>query len=170
MLETLGIKHYDNSPSLSIRRKLDELCNGKKYPFDDSVKYREVFFPEFKHELKIIAPPPSPANQYNCFAYALGLSQWVRTYTFNQAILNKDLKETDKPTEGDIAVYFSGKLLKHAGKYKTLSEVISKWAGGPVFQHKTFMCPATYGDLVRYFKAASVEEAQWIFKNYPVLN
>lgn len=164
------MKYYNNVPSSKIRKKLDSLCNGENYPFDHPIKYMQVFFPEFASCLEIVSPPPQRVSQYNCFAYALGLDLWVRTYTFYQAVLNRDLKETETPAEGDIVVYYENNLIKHAGKYESRSKVISKWAGGPIFKHETFMCPATYGDSVKYFKSVAKEDSKKILGKYPVLN
>lgn len=146
------------------------MCMAKNYPFDDPIKYREVFFPEFADHLEVVSAPPQPHEQYNCFAYALGVPEWVRTYTFSQAVSNNDLLEASEPSSNDLVVYFDGTQIRHAGRYFSEKEVISKWAGGPIFRHETFMCPATYGNIVKYFKAVSRDKALWICNQYPVLN
>lgn len=151
------------------RKRLEELSDPKKFLFDDPVKYKEVYFPEFDSRLKVISAPPEKADQYNCFAYALRLNKWVRAYTFNKAIENKNLIPTTIPKKGDIVVY-SDKNIRHAGRYISKNKVRSKWAGGAVFEHDTFMCPAHYGDKVDFYKAVSMKEAEEIFNKYPVLN
>lgn len=168
MANTLNF--YQGDPPITTRKRLNNLCMAENYPFDDPRKYKEVFFPEFSEELRVISPPPEEADQYNCFAYALGLSELVKHYAFSQAITNQDLKEIDNPVEGDLVVYFDGIGIRHAGKYMSNTDVISKWARGPVFLHQVFMCPATYGNVIKYFGKISEEKAEWIFNNYPVLN
>jgi hypothetical protein len=126
-----------------------------------AVNYKQVFFPEFTSSLEIVSPPLQRVSQYNCFAYALGLDVWVRTHTFHQAVLNQDIKETEAPKSGDIVVYYEGNLIKHAVKYESQSKVISKWAGGPIFKHETFMCPATYGNGFMHSRRIIDEGYRW---------
>lgn len=164
---------YDpTNPSEKVRRRLDDLCNGKKYPFDEPLRYKAVFFPEFNGKLIVESPPLSRENQYNCFGYALGLTEWVRTTVMVQALTNHDLSPTNNPQVGDIVIYHHNTLhnVRHAGRYFSAEEVISKWAGSPIFRHKTFLCPLQYGDRVSFYKAVSKEFAEGLIAKYPIPN
>lgn len=164
---------YDPAnPPENVRRRLDELCKGENYPFDNPVKYKTVFFPEFDGKLIVESPPPARENQYNCFGYALGLTIWVRTTVMAQALTNHDLSPTDNPQVGDIVIYHDNTLpnVRHAGRYFSATEVISKWAGSPVFRHKTFLCPLQYGDRINFYKAVSKEFAEGLIAKYPIPN
>lgn len=167
-----SLKQYDSeNPPEDLRRRLDELCKGKNYPFDDPLRYKTVFFPEFDGKLIVEVTPPPRRNQYNCFAYALGLDIWVRTTVMAQTVANGDLSQTENPQAGDIVIYLDTPTnIRHAGRYFSKTEVISKWATGPLFRHETFMCPFQYGNRVMYYKAVSKEFAESLISKYPIPN
>lgn len=166
------MKLYKGNPSPQIRERLDKLCNPKFRLFDDPVQFRKVFFPEFKKNLALIAPPPDGDKQYNCYGYALGLTDWVGLYVIAQALKNNALIRSTEPKSGDLVVYFdqSEKYIRHAARYTSDEEVKSKWAGGPVFQHYVFFCPMTYGDRVDYFRSLDAKTAKELVNKYPAPN
>lgn len=143
---------YNNTPPLKIRKRLDELCNAKKYPFDDPIKYKQVFFPEYTGKLIVVEPPPDKDRQRNCFAYALDHPVWVKSFTIAKIMQLGTMQLTNLPNENDIAIYYDGEIIKHGARYVSENKVVSKWAGGPVMIHDNFMCPATYGNTIRYYK------------------
>ncbi len=162
---------YDKiNPLLKTRKRLEQLSNPKKRLFDDPIKYNSVYFPEFDNLLKVLAPPPLAVDQFNCYAYALRLSKWVHKYTLVQALEKKHLIPTASPKKGDIVIYFGESRINHAGRYISESKVKSKWAGGPTFEHDTFMCPTHYGNRVEYYNAITIDEAEKIFSRYPIPN
>ena len=111
-------------------------------------------------------------RKYNCFAHALGITEWVVSAVIAQAIKNNDLKPTENPRSGDIVIYCESSLdyIRHAGKFISGKVVSSKWASGSVFKHDTFMCPIQYGDRVAYFHAIDLELAQELVKKYEDFN
>lgn len=158
------------SQKIDVRKRFEDLSNPKLRLFDDPDKYKAVYFPEFKDKLTVVSPPPDKDHQFNCFAYALGLSEWVPKYTFVKAIENEDLINTITPQEGDVIVYSANGIVCHAGIYVSDSKVRSKWAGGPIFEHDTLDCPAHYGSDIKYYKAISTSKAQEVVGKYPVPN
>ncbi len=162
---------YNDNPSIKTRKRFDELCIGEKFPFNHPTNYVAVFFPEFEKALSVISPP-NINERYNCFAYALGVTEWVVSSVIAQAIKNNDLIPTDNPKNGDIVIYCESSLdyIRHAGKFVSEQVVQSKWASGPVFEHETFMCPLRYGDKATYFKAIDRELVHKLVKKYKDFN
>ena len=162
---------YNGNPSQERRKRLNELCNGEKFPFNHKTKYKSVFFPEFENVLSVVLPPDIN-RKYNCFAHALGVTEWVVSAIIAQAVRNNDLKPTENPRSGDIMIYCESSLdyIRHAGKFVSEQVVQSKWASGPVFEHETFMCPLRYGDKATYFKAIDRELVHKLVKKYKDFN
>lgn len=156
-------------PYKSTRQRLDELC---KPPFDDPKKYVDVFFPEFSFLLEAIAPPPPRNHQFNCFAYALELGRWVHSKLVAELIAQDELTSTDGPELGDIAIYFDKLtyLPTHAGKLSRNSKIISKWAGGPTFEHDPFVAPLSYGNQIEFYSTIDTETAQQLLREYEAYN
>jgi len=53
--------------------------------------------------------------------------------------------------DGDVVVYFSNAVPKHAAKMNG-SRVVSKWGLGHLWEHGLFEVPSIFGDDVRFFK------------------
>jgi hypothetical protein len=62
--------------------------------------------------------------------------------------------------EGDIALYFgeAGRF-KHAGRMLENGRVVSKWGIGHLYEHEVLEVPESYGNILRFFRGLSYEEA-----------
>ncbi|MCH8986593.1 GatB/YqeY domain-containing protein [Patescibacteria group bacterium] len=137
-----------------------------------------------KKELEILKTPPNKQENYNCFIYVLGLANDQELIkecggfiygTFFQKLINEGLLEyTNKPKNGDYILYRDLKnypnMITHIGIINNHNIVTSKWAWGPLFKHKIFDVPESYGDDISYIKAISKEKAKELYKKYKEFN
>lgn len=135
-------------------------------------------------ELEIIKSPPSEDKNYNCFIYALGLEKDQELIeecsgfiydTFFQKLIDEGLlKYIDNPEVGDYILYRDLKnypnMITHIGVISGNDFVISKWAWGPLFKHKVFDVPESYGNDISYIKAISKEKAKELYEKYKEFN
>ncbi len=135
-------------------------------------------------ELEILKPPPDEHKNYNCFIYALGLANNLELIkdcggfiydTFFQKLIDDNLLEyTDKPENGNYILYRDLKnrpdMITHVGIVDEHDMVVSKWAWGPLFKHKIFDVPESYGDDISHIKAISKEKALELYKKYKKFN
>ena len=119
------------------------------------------------------------AKQYNCFAYAFGLTEsqayneivqksaTVRiTGHFVRLYLPPDtLVPAETPAPNDIVIYYYSGLPWHAAIYEGGDMVRSKWGDGPVFTHRILEVPMDYGSP-RPFKVPPRELVEEAFISY----
>jgi len=67
---------------------------------------------------------------------------------------------------GDIVFYFDGNQFKHTGIISSPTRIISKWGVGHLYEHDLFEAPISYGELVRYFRRPTPEDAYSYFTEF----
>lgn len=135
---------------------------------------------ELPPELKILKAPPVAGKNYNCFMYALGLhtskqvlkeSKGFIYGAFFQRLLNEGLLEpTKQPKKGDMILYRKpghfGDEFTHAGVVTNAEYITSKWAWGPLIQHRLFDVPSFYGSSIVYVKKISPARAKKLWEEH----
>jgi len=128
----------------------------------------------FGHRIAILPEGRERMARFNCFAYALGLwnhAEYIRLVVTNNdsAVINSStisemlsegvLAETDPnyASANDIVVYFDNGRVTHAGVVGDKGLVRSKWGANEVHERAVWDVPATYGDVVRYFRKPALE-------------
>jgi len=83
-----------------------------------------------------------------------------------QSLIELLLQEVgpEQAEEGDHVLYF-GQQLEHAGKV-CAGMVESKWGKGHLWQHGVYEVPQRYGDIVRFFRQVSREDAIAAFREF----
>jgi hypothetical protein len=136
---------------------------------------------------KTIVPWLDLRPAWNCFAFALGLSDsdvhdQVSRRTkpsvfadscFVKVLMHRPiLRRADLPAaEGSLALYFPKSddyfqsFPMHAG-IVTNSRILSKWGDGPVLEHDALDVPDTYGDGVWYYRKPSLDTIESAFVEY----
>jgi hypothetical protein len=168
-----------------MRKLLDEIikANGGDNWWKPNLfkKYTQDKLPK---ELEIVKTPPIEEKNYNCFIYALGLASdeaFIKIWqgfiydTFFQKLIDEGILEyTNEPKAGDYILYRDTKnypnMITHIGVLQDDNSIISKWAWGPLFKHKIFDVPESYGDDVSYIKAISKEKALELYEKYKEFN
>lgn len=106
--------------------------------------------------LKIIGEPDTPERQMNCHGFTFNRGSWLPTPEVFQLIQCGVLEEIKKPAVNCIILYIEiGRdipIIYHSGIYLGNGLVRSKWSNGPIFEHKIFNAPASYGKNVRFYK------------------
>lgn len=97
-----------------------------------------------------IADAENYAEEYDCCAYAL---PDLEGRTLIQEVTRViDLPYAETPEPGNLVIYFRDfrKIsFSHMGILLEGLTVVSKWNDGPVFKHKVFCVPASFGDWVK---------------------
>lgn len=168
-----------------MRKLLDEIIHsdrGNNWWKPDL--FLENTLSKLPKELEILENPPRQDTNYNCFIHVLGLSNDNTLIkdcsgfiydTFFQKLLDEGVLEyTDDPQKGDYVLYrdpinYPG-VITHVGIVDDKDAVISKWAWGPLFKHKIFDVPESYGNDILYVKAITKEKALELYKKYKDFN
>ncbi|MFZ2522283.1 MAG: hypothetical protein WAZ40_02700 [Minisyncoccia bacterium] len=169
---------------MDIRKKLDTIMHldgGKNWwtPELFKIKIQTLIPPE----ILILTVPPAPESNYNCFIYALGLSEdkdvlldskgFIYDTFFQKLLDEKLLSHTKSPKNGDYVLYrFSKKypgIITHIG-IKDNNKVVSKWAWGPLMSHSVLDVPESYGDEISYVSAITHSRAKELYMNYRGFN
>jgi hypothetical protein len=85
---------------------------------------------------------------------------------FAEWLLNNWLRELSDPTLGQLALYFSDKIWRHAGFVIAADRITSKWGTFPVYDHDFWEVPISYGNELRFFQRPSREDALPLFLDY----
>jgi hypothetical protein len=112
-------------------------------------------------ELKIVSPPPKYKDNYNCFVFVFGLENDTEFLGGNNPIQQEFIKHlistnllvsSTKPEKGNLIFYKNetGEIT-HGGIMESDDFVVSKWSWGPLFEHKIFDVPSSYGEEVLFF-------------------
>jgi hypothetical protein len=151
-----ALRHLtQNYSGRNVRGQVDEVAHLRKR-FSHSI--RPVVLVEdahpgpgqfncFMHALDMAPPPGAVAKLMERFDHVYPGSEFVRLL-----VERRFLKATSEAREGDLLVYFSEKMPKHAGRIRG-ELVVSKWGLGHVWSHGVFELPSSYGNDVRTFKA-----------------
>lgn len=129
--------------------------------------------------LHILSPPPTKDKNYNCFIYMLGLADTnvVKDsggFLYSDYILHLIdadlLKEVNTQSPGDYILYFNpvdhpGDITHGGILTSDITIVRSKWAWGPLFEHKIFDVPYSYGNVVKYFRRTDKDTRDTYFKH-----
>jgi hypothetical protein len=120
----------------------------------------------------------------NCFAYALRLD---RSALYRSALMDGVLagyiphyastdfmrwflssrRPRQPPTAGNLVVYFIGTSPIHAGIVIGPGVVRSKWGMfRPIFEHRVWHVPSTYGPTVKFFSPVSLARAELSFGRF----
>ncbi|MBU1046383.1 hypothetical protein KKH36_01210 [Patescibacteria group bacterium] len=170
---------------MNIRKKLDEiiLVDG-----GDNWWKPELFIKNtlniLPKEIEVLENPPEYDNNYNCFLYALGLSnnqeiiKDSKGFIYDSFLLKlleeKELEYIDNPQIGDWIIYRDlekyPELISHIGVINDNNKIISKWAWGPLVKHNIFDVPRSYGDDIYYIKSISEDKAKQLYSKYKEFN
>jgi hypothetical protein len=144
-------------------------------------KYTQDILPK---ELEILKTPPNAYENYNCFIYVLGLANdsnlikdcdgFIYDTLFQKLLDDKILEYTNNPQKGDYILYRDlenyPNMITHAGIIEGDNIVVSKWAWGPLFGHKIFDVPESYGNDISYVKSISKNKAGVLYEKYKKFN
>lgn len=132
--------------------------------------------PNLPKELRIVASPPSPEENYNCFAFVFGLESDagflggrnpVQQEFIQHLLLHNILIVTSDPVTGDLVFYESGAgAITHGGIMQSADTVISKWMWGPTIIHNLWDVPSSFGDKVFFCKPVASNEIKDAYENY----
>lgn len=133
-------------------------------------------------KLKMLEIPPDKDKNYNCFLFALGFADDATLIrdcngfiydTFFQKLIDIGLLEyANDPKKDDYILYRNSKYpgaITHIGIMDG-DRVVSKWAWGPLFRHKIFDVPESYGNDVSYIKAIQKEKTKELYYKYKEFN
>jgi hypothetical protein len=129
---------------------------------------------QFGHRIAILPEGRERIARFNCFAYALGLwdhaeytrlvdnksdSAVINSSTISEMLSEGVLVETDPKHlhANDMVVYYDNGTVTHAGVVRDKCLVRSKWGANEVHEHAVWDVPASYGDVVRYFRRPAPE-------------
>lgn len=150
-----------------MRKYLDDIIHLKN-PVENW--YTPELFEKFTREkipfkLVMIAPPPPEGQNYNCYIYALGLKHDSRflgndNWDFMRSLHNEFdamigsgiLRQIEKPEKGCLVMWrIEENAITHVGLMEDSDTAISKWSWGPLFRHKVYDVPASYGDNAEFY-------------------
>jgi len=169
----------------NLRKKLDEIIHindGNNWWNPELFeKYTKNILPG---ELEILGTPPNSNGNYNCFVYALGLSGdrdlvkdcggFIYDTLFQKLLDDGVLEYTKNPQKGDYILYRDLKnypnMITHIGIIGDGDTIVSKWAWGPLFKHKIFDVPESYGDDIFYVKKIAKEKVRELYEKYKKFN
>ncbi len=135
-------------------------------------------------ELQVLENPPDEERNYNCFLHVLGFADdiefvkncggFIYDTFFQRLIDEKELGYTNNPQKGDYILYRDIKnypnMITHIGIVDDKEHIVSKWAWGPLFKHKVFDVPESYGNDISYIKTISKQKAYKLYKKYKEFN
>jgi hypothetical protein len=135
---------------------------------------------QYEHSVSIVKSA-IPLREFNCFEYALGLSDieiyrnmkkkltyagfggvFCNSYFIRWLMDNKLIS-----SHGDLIIYESiyGDLY-HAGISTDKTRVLSKWGSGCIYNHKKLEVPFEYGTMPLSYNKPNAKDALQYFKNY----
>ncbi len=169
----------------NIRKLLDTIVNEKN---EKNWYVPELFqqntLPILPRELKVIALPPLYDENYNCFIYALGLSNnlefikkvsgFIYSPFVKKLIEEGVLRESKEIKKGTIILYTNEKKfpgeIAHAGVMKDKDTVISKWSWGPTLEHSLLSVPLSYGETLKFYHLESTNSVLLAYEKFSALN
>jgi hypothetical protein len=158
---------------------MTEVEDGTQHPV-----LLEALTREFPNTIQIVHSPYLLAR-YTCLVYAFGFTEQpeyvaIASRPFNRVayaspdfahwLLDRYLLEEISPedvSQGDLVFFFNDEgRLRHAGLNLSNGRVLSKWGLGYLYSHATFEVPDSYGNIVRYFRQLTLENALRHFKTF----
>lgn len=164
------------------RNKLDELIRtdgGVNWWNPDL--FVERILPLLPPEIEVIKNPPQESSNYNCFIYALGLSDdldlikdcdgFIYESLIRKFIEERVLSYTETPSEGDYVLYLDDdKEMHHLGIVNSDNTITSKWSWGPLIKHEIWDVPACYGNKIKYLKYIEPDQVKKYYYQYKNFN
>jgi hypothetical protein len=183
MMFNVGAERDD----LGLRSELDRITRafvgdevGRQIPAIAALKSR------FGHDITLEAeaiPSDRKSWKYTCFQHAFDLVDppWLIVTIANAdhlypgsefvAFLTSNVLDTIGPeqvADGDVVVYSSKGIPKHAGKCRA-GRVVSKWGEMHVWRHRLFEVPLRYDSAVLFHRSISRPESVAAFIEYATL-
>lgn len=159
------------------REKLTELIekeDGNKWWYPEEFE-KEIRL-QLHTSLKIIAPPPAYAGNYNCFVFAFGFENEKEFLGGNNPVyqefvkwlLDKNVLEIiEQPSFGDLVFYKDDSdTITHSGIMQSIDDVVSKWMWGATIAHKLWDVPSSFGDKVFFCKNITPSLAKEKYKEF----
>ncbi len=138
---------------------------GSRISLDQLMKKRGMvdanFFDEVESSipssLKIIGEPDTRERQMNCHGFTFNKGVWFPTPNVFQLLTDGNLVELPQPKLNCIILYIDTEreiapIIYHSGIYLGKGMVRSKWSNGPIFEHKIFDSPYSYGENVKFYE------------------
>lgn len=172
----LGIKMGNEA----LRKELQEIASDKDIATHGA--RIAALSSRFDCSIRVLSDyDPTSRENFNCFEYALGLNEQLRNATlvvlsevgvlvdhgfisYLQGLGVLKERSLDDLRDGDLVIYFENTLAQHAGRWSR-GRVISKWAGGLLYDHKPLETPLHYGTPY-YFEAIPGPKAKDYFLRY----
>lgn len=138
-------------------------------------RFKKNVLHKLPHDLQIVYPPPPEQVNYNCFVYALGLQDDpdylggknpVQQEFIKYLIKREVLLSADKKADNLIFYEDEKGNITHGGLLIGEDEVISKWMWGPIFVHKIWDVPSSFGNQLHTFSQVSVDEIKDVYEKY----
>ncbi len=159
------------------REKLTELIEtegGNKWWVPE--EFEKHIRSQLPTELKIIAPPPATAGNYNCFVYAFGLEN-DREFLGGQNPIQKEfvryllskgvLQVKEMHAAGDLIFYEdASQAITHGGIMWSPTKVISKWMWGCTIEHDLWDVPSSFGDKVFFCNPVESRMVKQMYQEY----
>ncbi len=119
-----------------------------------------VFFKDIKNDiprsLKVVGLPDTSKTQTNCHGFTFKKGGWFEPKNVYQLLEQGNLIALLKPEKNCIVLYIDNKrklpIIYHSAIYFGKGVVWSKWSNGPIFEHKIFDCPFSYGNNIKFYK------------------
>lgn len=146
----------------NLRQKLDELTQC--HNLERQLIVMDDLRKEFNHHIKLLKRINGDSEtKYNCFMYALNVSQARKIRNalqlnedasfgtkFIHGLINNRILSPNK--SGTVIIYFKHNKPIHAGKFShTTKRVKSKWGIGHLWKHDIFEVPYLYGNLFKFY-------------------
>lgn len=149
VLNYMNFKRY----SQSHRTGLDQLMRNKGMV--DATHFHEIKS-SIPSSLNVIGAPDTPNRQMNCHGFTFGKGAWFETPNVYNLLREGDLIELLQPKQNCIILYINTEravpIIFHSGIYLGNGTVRSKWSNGPIFEHKIFDSPYSYGENVKFYE------------------
>lgn len=132
------------------------------------------------HTVKFVKDTNTGPNGFNCFMHALNIHEapgWLVSAAVEHDILPDSCfaaylvatllftSEVAEPSNGDVAMYFATGRPRHAGRVEA-GQIVSKWGQGHLWHHSLDEVPSSYGQKVRFFRAAHRDDVLLAFRTY----
>jgi len=117
--------------------------------------------PHFQHAFDLVDPPAIIVDIATRYRNIYPSRKFVR-YLIDHRL--HEIAPADA-TDGDVVVYFSERVIMHAGKLQG-GQIVSKWGTAHMWRHGLFEVPGRYGDTVKFYRAIDASDSQRAFLEY----
>lgn len=136
--------------SSKYRKNLDNILRKGGVKDFDFLKVKD----DLPNSLTIIGLPKK--TQMNCHGFTFRKEHGFKPLQVWQLLKQGNLKPLLQPRENCIVLYIDAErkipIIYHSAVYLKKGYVRSKWSNGPIFDHKIFDCPLSYGNKVKFYK------------------